>query len=277
MNRPWMPLYVSDYLADTAHLTASESGAYLHLIMHYWQKGGLPSDDESLGRIARMTPRQWAKARPTIAKFFDKNWRHKRIEIELARAVDISKKRRKAAQSRRKSAPANAPQKQTHARATPPSPSQSQKKERTESGAVASATRPAVDEAFDRFWGKYPKRDGANPKAPARKIFGIKIRAGADPPALIAGVERYEAECRRRKILGTVYVAQAATWLREERWTDDQATAPPDSEPAWKKPPPEYLEHVARQERERLNGASRTEIRGDPGVGQNGADQPEKL
>jgi len=43
-----MPLYVADYLADTAHLGALESGVYLHLIMHYWLKGGLPDDADYL-------------------------------------------------------------------------------------------------------------------------------------------------------------------------------------------------------------------------------------
>jgi uncharacterized protein YdaU (DUF1376 family) len=42
MSQPWMPLYVGDYIADTAHLSCAESGAYLHLIMHYWRAGSLP-------------------------------------------------------------------------------------------------------------------------------------------------------------------------------------------------------------------------------------------
>ena len=70
MNRPWMPLYVADYLADTAHLNATQSGAYLHLIMHYWQTGGLPANDEALARIARMTGAEWRNARPIIVPFF---------------------------------------------------------------------------------------------------------------------------------------------------------------------------------------------------------------
>jgi uncharacterized protein YdaU (DUF1376 family) len=84
MKRPWMPLYTADYLADTAHLSASEHGAYLLLIMHYWRKGGLPYDDAQLARIARMSPEEWSKVRPIIEAFFEPGWTHKRIEKELA-------------------------------------------------------------------------------------------------------------------------------------------------------------------------------------------------
>jgi uncharacterized protein YdaU (DUF1376 family) len=70
MSRPWMPLYVADYLADTAHLSAAESGAYLHLIMHYWQHGGLPDHDELLRRISRMTPQEWRLSKTILAGFF---------------------------------------------------------------------------------------------------------------------------------------------------------------------------------------------------------------
>ena len=55
MSRPWMPLCLADYLADTAHLRALESGAYLHLIMHCWRRGSLPDNDRQLATIAKMT------------------------------------------------------------------------------------------------------------------------------------------------------------------------------------------------------------------------------
>lgn len=109
-----MPLYVADYKADTAHLNAAQHGAYLLLIMHYWTTGGLPIEDAPLARIACMTLAEWKKARPTIAAFFDAEWRHKRIESELARVNEISNKRRASAQQRHSKRSANAEQVDTH-------------------------------------------------------------------------------------------------------------------------------------------------------------------
>lgn len=89
MTRPWMPLYVADYLADTGHLGTLEHGAYLLLIMHYWQNGKLPTDDAQLARICRMSKSGWNSVRETMAALFDENWRHKRVEEELTRATNI--------------------------------------------------------------------------------------------------------------------------------------------------------------------------------------------
>ncbi len=90
MSRPWMPLYVADYLRDTRHLDASEHGAYLLLIMQYWTIGSLPSDDSRLARIACMSEAEWKKAKTVIEPFFDRGWRHKRIDEELAEARQLS-------------------------------------------------------------------------------------------------------------------------------------------------------------------------------------------
>ena len=108
MSRPWMPLYIADYLADTAHLGALESGAYLHLIMHYWQTGSLPPNDKALARIARMTEAEWADARDVLADFFQAGWRHKRIDEELAKAAEVSDRRRASAEARWSKSNANA-------------------------------------------------------------------------------------------------------------------------------------------------------------------------
>lgn len=93
MSLPFMPLYIPDYLADTAHLDALESGAYLHLIMHYWMNGGLPQDDRSLARIAKTTEKQWKSIRPRIEAFFRPGWRHGRIDREYDAAMKKQEKR----------------------------------------------------------------------------------------------------------------------------------------------------------------------------------------
>lgn len=91
MRRAWMPHYVGDYLRDTAHLRARESGAYLHLIMAYWLKGSLPDDDRQLATIAKLTDAQWRQARPLLAPFFGANWSsHRRIDVELERAQRVA-------------------------------------------------------------------------------------------------------------------------------------------------------------------------------------------
>lgn len=94
MSPPWMPLYIADYLRDTAHLRAAESGAYLHLIMAYWANGKLPNNDRQLATIAKMTDQEWAEHKDTLAAFFGPDWAsHKRIDQELAEALEKIEKK----------------------------------------------------------------------------------------------------------------------------------------------------------------------------------------
>lgn len=78
-------------------------------------------------------------------------------------------------------------------------------------------------DSFDDFWKAYPRRDGANPKEPARKLFLQAVKGGADPEAIIAGARRC-AE-KEAKNVGTPYIPQAVKWLRDRRWEDYNAAA----------------------------------------------------
>lgn len=113
---PYMPLYVADYMADAAHLTTTQHGAYMLLIMTYWQRGeALPSDDRKLARIARMTPDEWAENREDLEEFFqvsETHWQHKRIEAELQKVREKSEKAASAAKRRHSGRTADA--EQTH-------------------------------------------------------------------------------------------------------------------------------------------------------------------
>ena len=75
---PSMPLWTDAYLADTTHLTTTEHGAYLLLLIAMWRTSEkrLPNDDHRLARYAKLTSGQWARMRSTIMEFFrvDGDW-----------------------------------------------------------------------------------------------------------------------------------------------------------------------------------------------------------
>ncbi len=99
-GRAWMPLYVADYLADTRHLSTTEHGAYLLLIMHAWTNNGqLPLDEARLARIAGLNSREWTASRAVILDFFaryEDGYRNKRVDAELSRTDALIEKRRRA-------------------------------------------------------------------------------------------------------------------------------------------------------------------------------------
>jgi uncharacterized protein YdaU (DUF1376 family) len=94
-----MPLYVADYIADTAHLNATQSGAYLHLIMHYWLRGGLPNSEAMLKQITKQNESEWQANRDVLADLFGPGWTHERIDREIAKANE--KYERRAAAGRK--------------------------------------------------------------------------------------------------------------------------------------------------------------------------------
>ena len=112
MSPQWMPLYIGDFLADTMHLSATETGIYIRLLMHCWAHGSIPLDDQKLARIAGCDSRLWHKYRETALRFFDvvegSTAQHRRVNIELARCAEISNKRKAAALQMHSKSSANA-------------------------------------------------------------------------------------------------------------------------------------------------------------------------
>ncbi len=263
MSAPYMPLFVADYLADTAHLTVAEHGAYLLLVMNYWQRGKpLPADDKKLARIARMSDAEWQDARDTLAEFFieqDGCWSHKRVDAEIAVAEEKTSKAKKAARASAEARQANAQQMLSERSAdaellgeervgkeetTPETKSST-----TNVRAIGKPIRPGRDELFDRFWKAYPHRgQAADPKAPAKDKFFRALQSGADPEAIIAAAGRYAEIERSAGRAGTEKVAQAVTWLNQRRWGDYEPSAPSQSQSSLQfiaRDSPEWFERVA--------------------------------
>jgi hypothetical protein len=92
----------------------------------------------------------------------------------------------------------------------------------------AGHTQRPGDELFAEFWAAYPKRVA---RGAAVKAWSAAIKAGADPDDVIAAARRYRSE--RDLVADPVerarFTANAATWLRAERWADEAAPAAADT------------------------------------------------
>jgi uncharacterized protein YdaU (DUF1376 family) len=210
-NRAWMPLHIDDYLADTDYLSATEHGAYLLLIMKYWRDGGLPNDEGMIRRYAKLSPEQWLESRDVIAAFFDADWKHGRIDAELAKADEIIEKRRSAAFSRHGKSKPDASAEQVHITCSdtgvPPFTDNL--------SSLRSEDASASD--FEKFWSVYPNKIG---QTAAEKAFSKALKRSSIE-TIVAGAAAYAAKTDDRQWCNPV------KWLSEDRWKD-QPAQPPD-------------------------------------------------
>lgn len=80
---------------------------------------------------------------------------------------------------------------------------------------------------FEEFWLKYPKRNPhPNPKKPAKLKFLAAVKRGVDVESIIHGCESYAAYVTREGKEPN-FIAQAVTWLSQERWTDNHKPLDP--------------------------------------------------
>jgi uncharacterized protein YdaU (DUF1376 family) len=96
-ERPFMQLYVSDFIGDTLHLSTEQIGAYMLLLMAMWNAGGrLPNDDAKLARVVRMSVKKWKAIEADLIGFFDVTdgeIYHNRLTKELQKSERKSQSR----------------------------------------------------------------------------------------------------------------------------------------------------------------------------------------
>lgn len=206
----WMPLYIGDYLADTGHLTTVQHGAYLLLIMHYWRKRELPADDKQLAAIAKLPLRIWLDCKEIIQAFFHDGWKHKKIEAELAKRIQVSEKRaasgamggKSKSQATAKQKPSKSEANASFCSSMTQSQSQSQKdSEADASGAVAP--RDPRTRLFDDGLKKLALLTGKGPDA-CRSFVGKCLKQANDDAIIVLGLIE-DAERNR--------VANPSAWI----------------------------------------------------------------
>ena len=198
---PYMQLYTSDYLADTAHLTTEEHGAYLLLLMNYWQRGKpLDNTDGRLAHVARLSAERWKAVEPILAEFFmieGTTWVQARIERDLDKIRDKSSKL--AANGS-----IGGSKRQANAKQMPIYEEEEEDKEEDEDNKKISS--------FDAFWTAYPRKTAKG----AATAAWVKALKKATAEEIIKAAHTYRDDPNREE----GFTAHASTWLNQERWLD---------------------------------------------------------
>ncbi len=96
---------------------------------------------------------------------------------------------------------------------------------------VTNVTKNDYTVRFEEFWQAYPpRRPHSNPKKTARAKFEAALKRGVEPAVIIRGAENYAAYVQRERP-DSKFVAQAQTWLDQERWKEYQEAAEAERPP----------------------------------------------
>lgn len=221
----YMPFHVSKYLADTAFLSTQAHGAYLLLIMNYWQRGKpLDADDRKLAAIARLTPVEWSLIRDDIECFFHVEngiWTHDKVEFELARVkgkIEAARCAGNKSAAAKKAAKSDTYQQPSNGGSTDVEQMSNHKvrlgnirvgKEEKERKKETRASAFTIE--FKEFWEAYPKKVD---KGYAEKAFekAVKIAPFAE---IMAGLESYKNHVDPK------FIKNPATFLGGLTWQND--------------------------------------------------------
>ena len=106
---PFIKLYTGDYRRLTIALPPAEKGAFMDLVLCFWDTGkAIPDDDKLLARITGCGVREWQGMKPSLIEACfevrDGKWRHPFFELIREKAASVHAKNveraRKAANAR---------------------------------------------------------------------------------------------------------------------------------------------------------------------------------
>jgi len=101
MSKAWMAIYWGDYRQNTGHFNCTENGAYLMMLAHYWENGGLPeSGPECLRRLyticAAVSEAERKAVRFVVDTMFVKQghkYINRRMDLEIVKADNLRARR----------------------------------------------------------------------------------------------------------------------------------------------------------------------------------------
>lgn len=228
---PSLPLFTDAFIADTGHLSAQETGAYLMLMMVAWRSPEcrLADDDDRLARWARVDRRTWLRIKPVVLEFWtlaDGFWTQKRLSKER----EIVSKRAEAAREngrhggRPKSLENNdaanpvGSARVSGSKAPNPNPITSLRS--------VERDRPRKhawpDDYRDDVWSAYGKP--VEKKAGMQALDGLYRSDSVDYTELIEGIRRQAAE-----VPDPQFRPSLERFIKREKWTDQRLPKAPEN------------------------------------------------
>ncbi len=233
--------FPDDWLAGTAELSAEETGCFWNLCCYYMLKdGAVPDNNQLLARICKVSTRRWRGIRERLigGGYIEIRegfiWQSK-CEDRLEKDGNFAQTQRDKSKKRWGQNRANSLNGHNSAHAgayaggdPSPTPTPTKNIHTVDGDGSAGESAPIVQpDDFEIFWRTYPSRGPhSNPKKPAREKFARAVKRGIDPAAIIRGAEVY-AETIRHQGTAPQFVAQAQTWLNQERWAECQRAPEP--------------------------------------------------
>lgn len=127
---------------------------------------------------------------------------------------------------------------------------------RTKQAEHREKTRPLTDAEFETFWQAYPRKQGRQPARNAwAKIQGVLLQT------LLDALEHQKKSAQWTKD-GGAFVPMAATWLNQQRWTDNLPPASATTGTPRKLYPAEALKLLAELRDQRTKNWNRNAFNG---------------
>lgn len=244
-STPYMKLYIGDYLGDTQHLSCLEHGAYMLLIMAYWQAGGpITSDPVVLRRITKTDKKEYKNWHENVLKMFeerDSMLVHKRIDLEIAKRAQVSEASTNAAKARWSERNADAMPTHSGRNATPivHSPESIDKREKDNTN---------IPQTFDDFWTAYPRKTD---KQGAIKKYRALLKSGIGHDVIMARLKVYESQldASHTQVQYIKYPSRFLNTLDDYEHPEPvKPTAPPEREIETVTVPPEIMAAILRSQ-----------------------------
>lgn len=226
-----VPFYPSDWLAGTRGMTAAQMGVYITIIAMMYERAG-PVRCDDMAKLARLCGTSASGLKTLLEDLIS--------DGKLVREGDMLSNRRAMLEIKNVMSKSEVAREKANARwaknydksmvdecsgISPAMLAISHKPLDISFDAPAPKKAPEKPKPepsrFDEFLAVYPKRDGSNPKEPARQKFDQAVKRGEDPEVIISAAKRYAEQQKRLGNIGTPYVKQAVSWLNAKSWLDD--------------------------------------------------------